>query len=50
MGGQPIFRSDLYSLGAMLCEMITCRTPFVGDDNIVIISQHVNNSDHQKDG
>ena len=42
MGGRPEERSDLYSLGAMLSEMVTGRAPFVGDDTISIISQHVN--------
>jgi len=42
MGGEPVKKSDLYSLGAMLYEMVTGRPPFVGDDNIGIISQHIN--------
>ncbi len=41
-GGEPVFRSDLYSLGAMLYEMVCGRPPFIGDDSIGIISQHIN--------
>jgi serine/threonine protein kinase len=42
LGGEVDARADLYSLGCVLYELVTGRPPFVGDDTIAIVSQHIN--------
>ena len=42
VGGQATSRSDLYSLGVMIYEMVTGRPPFTGDGPAAVIAQHLN--------
>jgi serine/threonine protein kinase/class 3 adenylate cyclase len=42
MGGETTLSSDLYALGCVLYEAVTGRPPFVGDDTVTVISQHLN--------
>ncbi len=42
LGGDVTPRSDLYALGCVIYEMVTGRPPFLGDDTVAVISQHIN--------
>ncbi len=42
LGGDVTPRSDLYALGCVLYEMVSGRPPFLGDDTVAMISQHIN--------
>lgn len=41
-GEHPDTRTDIYSLGVMLFEMITGQPPFEGDSAVAILMKHVN--------
>ena len=40
LGRKPEAAGDLYSLGAVMYEMVSGRPAFVGDDVVAVISQH----------
>jgi len=42
MGEHAEPRSDLYSLGVILYEMVAGQPPFLGDHLVAVVSQHVN--------
>ena len=41
-GAQVDARSDLYSTGVVMYEMLTSRLPFVGDSPVAVAIQHIN--------
>jgi eukaryotic-like serine/threonine-protein kinase len=43
-GTQLDSRSDLYSLGVLLFQMLAGRAPFVDDDAVVVMAKHIKNA------
>lgn len=41
-GGKVDCRSDLYSLGVVMYEMMTAKTPFDGESPVAVAIQHIN--------
>jgi serine/threonine-protein kinase len=42
-------RSDLYSLGVLLFQMLAGRAPFVDDDAVVVMAKHIKNAPPELD-
>ncbi len=40
-GHDPTFASDLYAVGVILYEMLSCETPFVGGSSLEVLTRHL---------